>query len=106
VTASNYPNFSLTRGSFLLSRLANYHPSHFSSYVFIDHGYIAPGRSPTISSIQQINNSMQSKLGFTIFGYFLFLNEEDAPRLLDENVGLEETFPEFEVPVLNTFYDY
>jgi hypothetical protein len=91
--AYTYPNSSSHRGSFLLSRLANYHPSHFSSYIFIDHGYIAPGRSPTISSIQQINDSMQSKLGFSIFGYFLFLNEEDAPRLLDEHVRFEETFP-------------
>ncbi|KAJ5759973.1 hypothetical protein N7520_007129 [Penicillium odoratum] len=72
-------------GSFLLSRLANYHPERFSAYVFIDHGYSAPGRSLTTAVIQHINNSVQAKLGFSIFGYFLFFNEEDAPKLLNEH---------------------
>ncbi|RFU27301.1 hypothetical protein B7463_g9048, partial [Scytalidium lignicola] len=70
-------------GSFLLSRLANYHPERFSAYAFIDHGYIAPGRSLTTAVIQHVNSQMQANLGFSIFGYFLFFNEEDAPKLLD-----------------------
>ncbi|KAK9426957.1 Alpha/Beta hydrolase protein [Lipomyces doorenjongii] len=72
-------------GSFLLSRLANYYPERFSAYAFIDHGYIAPGRSLTTAVIEKVNSSMQADLGFSIFGYFLFFNEEDAPKLLDEH---------------------
>ena len=83
----NLANTSSTRGSFLLSRLANYHPDRFSAYVFIDHGYIAPGNGLTTAVIQNLNSSMQDKLGFSIFGYFLFFNEEDAPKLLDEHVS-------------------
>ncbi|KEF59625.1 uncharacterized protein A1O9_04471 [Exophiala aquamarina CBS 119918] len=72
-------------GSFLLSRLANYHPERFSAYAFIDHGYIAPGHSLTTARIQQINSSVQTNLGFSIFGYFLFFDDEDAAKLLDEH---------------------
>lgn len=70
-------------GSFLLSRLANYFPERFKAYVFIDHGYGAPGRGLTSKTIEQINSVAQAKLGFSLFGYFLFFNEEDAPKLLD-----------------------
>ena len=80
-------NASSTRGSFLLSRLANYHPERFSAYAFIDHGYIIPGRSLTTAMTQLINSRVQANHGFSLFGYFLFCNEEDAPKLLDEHVS-------------------
>ena len=89
--ACNYADASSTRGSFLLSRLANYHPERFSAYAFIDHGYIAPGRSLSAAAVQLINSSVQAKLGYSIFGYFLFFNEEDAPKLLDEHVSSFQT---------------
>jgi hypothetical protein len=74
-----------------LSRLANYHPERFSAYAFIDHGYGAPGRGLSTAVIQHINSSVQAKLGFSIFGYFLFFNEEGAPKLLDEHVSSFQT---------------
>ena len=89
--ACNYANASSTRGSFLLSRIANYHPERFSAYAFIDHGYIAPGKGLNTALIQHINSSVQANLGFSIFGYFLFFNEEDAPKLLDEHVSSFQT---------------
>ncbi|KAK2674220.1 Epoxide hydrolase-like [Fusarium oxysporum f. sp. vasinfectum] len=72
-------------GCFLLSRLANYHPERFSAYAYIDHGYMAPGRSLTTATVQHINRSAEEKLGFSILGYFLFFDDENAPRLLDEH---------------------
>ncbi|OAA63647.1 Epoxide hydrolase-like protein [Niveomyces insectorum RCEF 264] len=72
-------------GSFLLSRLANYHPERISAYAFIDHGYAAPGQSLTPEVIQHINSAVQAKLGFSILGYFLFFDEEDAATLLDKH---------------------
>jgi soluble epoxide hydrolase/lipid-phosphate phosphatase len=89
--ACNYANASSIRGSFLLSRLANYHPERFSAYAFIDHGYSAPGNSLTTAVVQNINSSVQATLGFSLFGYFLFFNEEDAPKLLDEHVSSFQT---------------
>jgi soluble epoxide hydrolase/lipid-phosphate phosphatase len=83
----NYANVSFTRGSFLLSRLANYHPERFSAYAFIDHGYAAPGRGLTTAAIEHINSLVQAQLGFSILGYFLFFDDEDASKLLDEHVN-------------------
>ncbi|KLO91859.1 epoxide hydrolase [Fusarium fujikuroi] len=72
-------------GCFLLSRLANYHPDRFSGYVYIDHGYMPPGRSLTTAAVQHINTSVEAKLGFSVLGYFLLFNDDDAPGLLDEH---------------------
>lgn len=77
-----------------MSRLANYHPERFSAYAFIDYGYIAPGRGLNPAMIQHINSSVQAKLGFSIFGYVLFFNEEDAPKLLNEHV---RSFPTLQI---------
>ena len=70
-----------------MSRLANYYPERFSAYAFIDHGYSAPGPSLTTAAVKHIDSSVQAKLGYSIFGYFLFLNEEDAPKLLNEHAS-------------------
>jgi soluble epoxide hydrolase/lipid-phosphate phosphatase len=78
-----------------LSRLANYHPERFSAYAFIDHGYSAPGNSLTAAAIQDINSSVQAKLGFSILGYFLFFNDDDAPELLNEHVS---SFKSLQIP--------
>ncbi|KAF5560454.1 epoxide hydrolase [Fusarium phyllophilum] len=72
-------------GCFLLSRLANYHPDRFSAYVYIDHGYMPPGRSLTTAAVQHINKLVEAKLGFSILGYFLLFDDDDAPTLLDEH---------------------
>ena len=80
-------NAASTRGSFLLSRLANYHPERFSAYAFIDHGYAALGQSLTPAVIQHIDSAVQAKLGYSIFGYFLFFDEDDAAKLLNEHVS-------------------
>lgn len=54
--------------------------------MYIDHGYMPPGRSLTTATVQQINRSVEAKLGFSILGYFLLFDDEDAPRLLDGHV--------------------
>ncbi|KAF5704851.1 epoxide hydrolase [Fusarium globosum] len=54
-------------------------------YVFIDHGYMPPGGSLTTAGVQQINRSVEAKLGFSILGYFLLFDDDDAPGLLDEH---------------------
>ena len=82
-----------------MSRLANYHPERFSAYAFVDHGYSAPGNSLTTAAIQHIDSSVQANLGFSIFGYFLFFDEEDAPKLLDEHVS---SFPTLHILTCQT----
>ena len=99
--AYNNVNASSTRGTFLLSRLANYHPERFSAYAFIDHGYSVPGHSLTPAAIQHISSAVQAKLGFSIFGYFLFFNEEDAPKLLDEHASSFQTLQRLTYQTIN-----
>jgi soluble epoxide hydrolase / lipid-phosphate phosphatase len=74
------------RGSFLLSRLANYYPSLFTKLVFIDVGYSAPGRGLSLDTISHIDTAVQATLGYSIFGYFNFFQDDDAASLLNDNV--------------------
>lgn len=46
-----------------------------------------PGRSLTTAVVQHINRSMKAKLGFSILGYFLLFDDDDAPGLLDQHVS-------------------
>ncbi|RDW79853.1 alpha hydrolase-24 [Coleophoma cylindrospora] len=72
-------------GSFLLSRMANYYPDRFLKYVFLDVGYSAPGAGLSLQVLHFIDGMVKEKLGYSVFGYFLFFNEEDAGKLMDEH---------------------
>jgi pimeloyl-ACP methyl ester carboxylesterase len=74
-------------GSVLLSRLANFYPSTFIAYSFIDVGYIAPP-ALTLEDIEAINNATQAALGYAVFGYWLFFNKDEAAPILDNHVNL------------------
>jgi hypothetical protein len=66
----------------MLSRLANYYPSRFSKYVFLDVGYSAPNHALTVPTLKHVN---AAALGYSIFGgYFLFFNDPDAADLMDK----------------------
>jgi pimeloyl-ACP methyl ester carboxylesterase len=73
-------------GSFLLSRLVNFYPSLLSKLVFVDIGYSAPGFGLTRETVNFINSQVQSALGYSCFGYFLFFAEEDAATLSNKHV--------------------
>lgn len=75
------------RGSFALSRLANYHPGLLSKLAFIDIGYSPPGGGLSKPVITHINSMVKATMGYEVFGYFLFLTEDDAAALLDKNVS-------------------
>jgi soluble epoxide hydrolase / lipid-phosphate phosphatase len=76
-----------SRGSFLLSKLANYFPSLLSKLIFLDTGYSAPGFGLTREVLNRVNSAVQDAHGFSIFGYFLFFGEEDAASLMDRHVS-------------------
>ena len=80
------------RGSFLLSRLANFYPSLFMKLVLLDVGYAAPGQGLTRSTVNYVNNAVQNAMGYSVFGYFQFFEEEDAAKLLDEHVSTSPIF--------------
>ncbi|KAI9739920.1 MAG: hypothetical protein M1818_004976 [Claussenomyces sp. TS43310] len=72
-------------GSFLLSRLAVFYPSLFTKLVFMDIGYSVPGRGLSLDTINHVNAAVQAALGYSVFGYFKFFQDEDAASLLNDN---------------------
>ena len=73
------------RGSFLLSRLANYFPERFTKFAWLDVGYVAPSTEEFF--VDAINEVSQQLLGYPIFRYWHFFNDADAGELMDKNVG-------------------
>ncbi|KAK0118184.1 hypothetical protein ONS95_012489 [Cadophora gregata] len=73
-------------GSFIISRLANYYPQLFSKLAFLDVGYVSPGHGLTEEMVTFVDKSVKEAMGFEVFGYFLFFNEDGAAELLDKNV--------------------
>ncbi|KAL2061843.1 hypothetical protein VTL71DRAFT_7221 [Oculimacula yallundae] len=73
-------------GSFILSRLANYYPQLFNKLAFVDVGYVSPGHGLTEQMVTFVDKSVKEAMGFEVFGYFLFFNEDDAAELLDKNI--------------------
>ncbi|TVY15126.1 Bifunctional epoxide hydrolase 2 [Lachnellula arida] len=78
-------------GSFLLSRMANFHPGLFSKYVFVDVGYSPLGQGLTRKNVEFINAMVQQHMGFSVFGYFLFFDEKDAAEIMDKNIDSVES---------------
>ncbi|KAL8641250.1 MAG: hypothetical protein Q9228_001921 [Teloschistes exilis] len=70
------------RGSFLLSRLANYHPDRFIAYVFLDIGYWAPYAD---FDVDAINAQAERQFGYSIFGYWHFFNAPDSAQIMVDN---------------------
>lgn len=75
------------RGSFLLSRTANYFEDRFLAFAWLSIGYSPPGGK---FSVDEINAMSRERLGWTVFGYWYFFDEPDAPELLNHNVGLHK----------------
>ena len=67
----------------------NYYPSLFSKLVFLDVGYAAPGHGLTLETVTYVNSMVQKSMGYSVFGYFLFFQEQDAAKLMDEHVRMQ-----------------
>ncbi|CAL8580984.1 hypothetical protein XPA_006697 [Xanthoria parietina] len=70
-------------GSFLLSRLANYHPERILAYVFLDVGYMPPFDH---FDVDVINEKTQGQFGHPIFGYWHFLNSPEAADIMTKQI--------------------
>jgi len=91
------------RGSFLLSRMVNYYPEMFTKLVFIDIGYSAPGRNLTEQTVRFVNQMVLEKMGYSVFGYFLFFKESDAAEIMDAHVSITAIFQS--KPVIDGFVE-
>lgn len=75
-------------GSPLLGRLANYFPSRFLAYAFLDIGYYVAPITLTLPDIEAANKQTLASLGYSVFGYWLFYNEPEAPGIFNSHVRL------------------
>ena len=77
------------RGSLFLSRLATYYPDRFTKFCWIDVGYNVPtGEEFSIDAVDEMAKQI---IGWPIFGYWHFFNDEDAGPLMDRNVSIYST---------------
>jgi pimeloyl-ACP methyl ester carboxylesterase len=74
-------------GSYLLSRLANYHSVRFYSYSFLGVGYMPPN---VVFDLESANAELKREVGYDTFGFWEFFLQEDAAALLRGHVS---TFP-------------
>ncbi|PVH70675.1 alpha/beta-hydrolase [Cadophora sp. DSE1049] len=69
-------------GTYLLSQLATYHPSTFSKFVFLSGPFSIPG---TMVDIPRVNAATKKTVGYEMMGYWLFLTQEGAGKVLADN---------------------
>jgi hypothetical protein len=70
----------------LLSRIITYLPDVLTGVAFLDIGYAAPPLAIDEVGVEKINNIMQAALGYPIFGYWYFMNEDDCAPSQDAHV--------------------
>lgn len=71
-------------GTFLLGRLANYYPERLASAAFLVVGYRPPGE---VMDLDGVNAMTKKAVGFEVFGYWRFLEREEAGEIVNKNVG-------------------
>lgn len=72
-----------SRGSFLLSRLANYFPDRFLKFAWLDVAYQAPVGLFDVGALNALSEKM---MGYPAFSYWDFFTDEDTADLMDRNV--------------------
>ena len=76
--------FTCLRGSWVLSRIANYYPDRFLALAWLTIAYSSPSDR---FSVDAINAYSEEKLGYPVFGYWEFFNDPETAELLDHNVS-------------------
>ncbi|KAI9792960.1 MAG: hypothetical protein M1816_001282 [Peltula sp. TS41687] len=75
-------------GSSMLSRMANYFPSRFRSYAFLDVGYLDPSTHLDRPQIELINNQTRASLGYPVFGYWAFFTAPEGAPIIDSHTAV------------------
>jgi soluble epoxide hydrolase/lipid-phosphate phosphatase len=70
-------------GTYLLSQLAARHQERFDKFVFLSVPFSPPGRE---MDVEQINRATKEKEGYEQFGYWLFLTQDGAGKIIGEHV--------------------
>lgn len=80
-------------GVYALSCLVVYYGDRFQKLVFVSVGFIAPkvgedGQVMNYETLLQLNAATEKMLGYPCFGYWHFLNEPDAGKIIGQHVRL------------------
>ena len=71
-------------GTYLLSQLAFRYPERFEKFVFLSVPYSPPGKA---MDVEMINRVTEKSMGFEQFGYWLFLTEDGAGKVIGDHVS-------------------
>ena len=71
-------------GTYLLSQLAMRYEERFEKFVFMSAPYSPPGRA---MDVQAINGVTRKSMGFEQFGYWMFLTEDGAGKVIGDHVS-------------------
>jgi soluble epoxide hydrolase / lipid-phosphate phosphatase len=84
IGVQNHPDDSC-RGCGVVSRLGNLYPERVIAFAFLSVGYICP--SPEADFSTTLAMSKQA-FGYELFGYWLFLSEDGADKVIENYVCL------------------
>ncbi|KAL3418737.1 epoxide hydrolase [Phlyctema vagabunda] len=73
-------------GSSLLSRFITYESDRLLAVAFLDIGYVPPGTVLDEMTVTALNNATLNSLGYTLYGYWVFHNEDDAASIIDTHL--------------------
>ncbi|KAG9187061.1 microsomal epoxide hydrolase [Alternaria panax] len=73
-------------GSTMLSTLNIYHAERLSALAFLTLGYAPPGTNLRLVDLEAVNNQTNALLGYTVFGYFVYHNTEEAAAAYDNHL--------------------
>ncbi|ETN37923.1 uncharacterized protein HMPREF1541_07546 [Cyphellophora europaea CBS 101466] len=71
-------------GTYVLSRLYNYHPARLLSMTFIAVPYGAPGTHYDLEAMNQLTKKL---IGFEKFAYMYFLSSDRSPELIEQHLA-------------------
>ncbi|KAF4470262.1 alpha beta-hydrolase [Fusarium albosuccineum] len=73
-------------GSVVLSRVITYLPERLTAVAFLTVGYSAPPLAFNEAGIDLINKATEEAVGYTTFGYWGFMSEDNAASIMDANL--------------------
>lgn len=71
-------------GTYLLSQLIIWYPKRIERCVFVSVPFHVPGRK---TDVEVVNEKSRREVGFEVLGYWMFLTQEGAGKVIGDNVS-------------------
>lgn len=73
-------------GTYLLSQLAIYSQDRIDKFVFVSAPFTSPAGGLNAQRLNALNSATQQMIGYPVFGYWHFFNDERAGKLIGDHV--------------------